>query len=70
MDNETEVGLLVSLCIAIRIGNVHKAAPRLAAKAKHPRVKAVLKSLADMPMGKRAVAALLALPDLERELLG
>jgi len=70
MDNETEVGLLVSLCLAVRIGNIHKAVPRLAAQAKHPRVKAVLKSLADMPMGKRAVAAAVALPDLEHELLG
>lgn len=70
MDNSTEVGLLVSLCLAIRIGNVHKAIPRLLAQAKSPQVKGVLGSLVLLSYADRTKACLLALPDLERQLLG
>ena len=70
MDNDTEVGLLVSLCIAIRIGDVHKAIPRLLAQAKSPQVRGVLSSLANLNYNNRAAACLLALPGLEQQLLG
>lgn len=70
MDYETESGLLVSLCIAIHIGNINKAIPRLTAQAKHPEVKQVLAHLAGLPMHKRQTAAALALQPLQQQLLG
>ncbi len=70
MDNDTEVGLLVSLCLAIRIGDVHKAIPRLLAQAKGPQVRGVLSSMANLSYNNRRAACMLALPDLERQLLG
>lgn len=70
MDYSTETGLLVSLCIAIHIGNVNKAIPRLAAQAKHPEVKSVLSHLANLPMHKRQAAATTALQPLQQQLLG
>ena len=70
MDYEKESGLLVSLCIAIHIGDINKAIPRLAAQAKHPDAKSVLSHLASLPMHKRQAAATLALQPLQQQLLG